>query len=235
MKDTLFEICVNHIIPSESEIPVVLPEPYVPFIPDEWNKILVLAESQNLSQTNSGGYVNKLRRISTRERIFRLGGDSNIGVHPWDDGSLKLAIESSLDEKAENTAVSNAVLWSQIDSSGNNINPSDELINRSIKLWAELLPIFCPIHIVTCGRIAQKVIDQLPRTIWSGKRTNLRLPSRAAMSRVSNMFTEKDLLSRYFEVKAVVQEHPEWAEAPYRQNEIFFACHAVSIVRGSEN
>jgi hypothetical protein len=87
MKNKLFEICVNHIIPPE--ISVVIPEPYVPRIPNEWNRILLLAESQNLSQTNSE-YVNHLRKMTTQERIFRLDGDSDIGVYPWDDGSLKL-------------------------------------------------------------------------------------------------------------------------------------------------
>ena len=57
MKERLFEICASHITPSE--ISVVIPEPYVPFVPDDWNGILVLAESQNLSQTSNGEYVDR--------------------------------------------------------------------------------------------------------------------------------------------------------------------------------
>ena len=48
-------------------------------------------------------------------KLMKKAGDG-IGVSPWDDGSLKLAIEAALDVSEEETAVSNAVLWSQRDS-----------------------------------------------------------------------------------------------------------------------
>lgn len=231
MESKLFKICTDNILPPN--INVVIPEPYVPYIPNEWNGILVLAEAQNLSKLSSDPYVQKLKSMSAKERIFRLSGPLNIGVHPWDDGSLKLAIESVYGAKAENTAVSNAVPWSQVDENENNIRPSWELISRSIKFWEKLLPLIAPKHIISCGKIAQRVIDDLPNDLWTGKHARLRLPSRTAMSRVSSMFSEKDLLSRYKEVKKVVERHPEWAEKPYRQNKIFFACHAVSTLKGN--
>lgn len=242
MESKLFKICTDNILPPNMN--VVIPEPYVPYIPNEWNEILVLAEAQNLSKSSSDQYVRKLKSMSTEERIFRLFPDgrfrcaaqvvtSNIGVHPWDDGSLKLAIESACGTKAENTAVSNAVPWSQVDENENNITPSWELISRSIKFWEKLLPLIVPKHIISCGKKAQRVIDDLSNGLWTGKHSRLRLPSRAAMSRVSSMFSEKDLLSRYEEVKKVVERHPEWAEKPYRQNKIFFACHAVSRLKGN--
>jgi len=43
------------------------------------------------------------------------------------------------------------------------------------------------------------------------------------------MFQTKDLLKRYPEVNRVVIENPTWVKE-YKQNKIFFACHAVSII-----
>ncbi|HWR83335.1 MAG TPA: hypothetical protein VN285_08530 [Candidatus Deferrimicrobium sp.] len=233
MKDSLYDICVRHIVPKELE--VVIHEPYVPYVPDPWSQILVLAEAQNLSSASSADYVKTLRSMTSTERILRLGRGGCVGVYPWDDGSLKLAIESALGVKTEAVAVSNAVFWSQEDEAGNNVNPSSVLQERSTALWSELLPILAPNHIVTCGQIAHNVIDQVPSTAWRGKRTKLRLPSRTAMSRVSSMFDEADLLRRYPEVSAVVQVHPDWVEGAYRHNKIFFACHAVSVAKRADN
>jgi hypothetical protein len=227
--DLLIEVCRNHMPPDN--IDVVIREPYIPHFPDKWNNILVLAESQNLSNTNSR-YVEKLKSLSTTDRFCRLRGPLAIGIQPWDDGSLKLAVEASFDISSENTAVSNAILWSQIDEFGNNKNPSNDLITLSINLWADLIQLIEPQYIITCGNYAHQVIgtiNQMLKVTW--KSIQLRLPSRTAMSRISNMFPEKDLLFRYPEVKEVIQKHPEWLEGGYRQNKIFFACHAVSIIK----
>ena len=43
---------------------VVIEEPYIPYIPDKWNYVLVLAESQNLSSRNSD-YVQELLATKT--------------------------------------------------------------------------------------------------------------------------------------------------------------------------
>lgn len=227
-KEQLIEICKNHVLPSD--VDVVIREPYVPFIPDDWNGILVLAESQNLSKTNAA-YVEKLRSLSIIEKFFRLTDPNSIGIQPWDDGSLKLAIESAFGVSARATAVSNAVVWSQVSPEGNNRNPSELLVEHSCKFWNELLPMICPKHIVTSGNLANTVIEKIERGSW--KHTKLRLPSPNAMSRISGMFPEKELLLRFPEVDQVIQKHPEWAqkEGGYRQNKIFFACHAVATVK----
>jgi len=225
----LIEICKSHIILTDSK--VVLGEPYIPYFPNDWNGVLVLAEAQNLSNSNTA-YVNELKSLSSDERIKRLNlsnGIGNLGIAPWDDGSLKLAVESAFNIKVENTAVSNAVLWSQLTPDGNNLTPAHDLIERSIKLWIELLSCLKLDYIITAGSIAQQVITITKQAVaGSWRHTPLRLPSRMAMSRVSSMFRKNDLLKRYSEVARVLERHPDWTEGKYSLNKIFFACHAVS-------
>lgn len=229
MKEELIEICKRYTLSDAEQ--VVVPEAYIPYIPINWNKILVLAESQNLSKTNSK-YVNSLKSLTSIERMQRLGHDNlSFGVAPWSDGSLKLAIESAFDdEKADSTGVSNAVLWSQRSATGANINPSNELIEISSKLWKEYLFLLNPKLLITAGKKAENVIN---KTGWNGKHICLRLPAKTAMSRISGMFKTDDLLERYPEVKQVVHNNPEWVE-DYRSNKVFFACHAVSIIKSGK-
>lgn len=235
-KKQLIRVCRKHILPAD--IDAVVREPYVPFIPDDWNGILVLAESQNLSKTNDT-YVDSLKSLTKTKRFFRLtdpdirlSDPNNVGVQPWDDGSLKLAVQSAFNVRAMSCAVSNSVVWSQV-KKGKNANPSDELVEFSTEFWDELLLLIIPEHIVTSGKKAHRVIENAKHRPW--RHTKLRLPSRNAMSRISGMFPEKELLSRYPEVKKVIEEHPEFVNGRYRQNKIFFACHAVSVVKASEN
>jgi hypothetical protein len=157
--DELSEICRRHILPRPI-LPcphdVVVPQPYVPFVPKNWNGVLVLAEAQNLSKGSPD--VEWLKSATPDERIFRLRRDRRIAIQPWEDGSLKLAVEAALGIRAARTAISNAVLWSLVDEKGNNKNPTSELINRSKSLWSELLQTLKAEHIVTAGAVARRVI-----------------------------------------------------------------------------
>lgn len=222
--EDLIRACKKHVM-ADSET-VVVREPYIPYIPNNWNQVLVLAESQNLSSSNDG-YVQYLNSLAATKRMNRLGLEADtIGIQPWDDGSLKLAVEAAFDIVAKETAVSNAVLWSQRGSSKQNINPDNDLQSRSSELWSEMLKLLNPRLVICSGNIANSVITN---TRWSGNIIKLRLPSKTAMSRVSGMFDENDLLRRYPEVDTVLNLHPEWASGGYRKNKIFFACHAVSL------
>ncbi len=204
---------------------VVIEESYIPYIPEQWNKILVLAESQNLSATNCE-YVETLLSMTSEGRIRRLGTSSDfVGVYPWDDGSIKLAVEAALKVDSSNVAVSNAVLWSQRGKNEENTNPDINLQAKSSELWSKLLCILKPDKIICCGKIAQNVIA---KTSWEGDIINLRLPAKTAMSRVSGMFNEADLLKRYPEVEEVLNRNPNLISDGFRRNKIFYACHAVS-------
>lgn len=223
MKGNLIEICKNYIL---EEGLAVISEPYIPFIPDNWNGILILAESQNLSKGNQK-YVDALKKMLPNEKFLRLYKNSNnIGVYPWDDGSLKLAIESSLEVKSYETAISNAVLWSQRSQTGANINPNERIIKYSEGIWKEFLEILDPKIVIVTGKIAKDIIY---RTRWKGEIKELRLPAKTAMSRMSGMFDENDLLTRFPEVKQVVERNKGWVK-DYSLNKIFYACHAVSVL-----
>lgn len=226
--EKLIEICKSHTI-SNAEA-VVLVEPYIPCIPDPWNGILVLAESQNLSATNNE-YVDHLKEMSVGDRITRLGYSSkdSIGVQPWDDGSIKLAVEAAFSVNSAEVGVSNSVLWSQRGNNNQNANPDFNIQLSSSKIWKEMLFILMPKKIICCGKIAQHVIEG---SGYNGVVINLRLPSPNAISRVSGMFSEYDLLARYPEVKRVIDNKPDLLTGGYRQNKIFFACHAVSVAQG---
>ena len=220
------EACLQHVLRNSPD--VVIGEPYVPYIPNIWNGVIVLAESQNLSLTNDT-YVQWLNSKTKEKKINRLNIRKNlIGVYPWDDGSIKIAVESALDIKSAETGVSNAVLWSQRGKSKQNVTPNLNLQEESSKLWQKLLNILEPKMVVCCGNIAQSVIK---KTKWTGDIKKLRLPSKTAMSRVSGMFSKDDLLRRYPEVQLTISNHPEWIKNGYELNKIFFACHAVSQLK----
>lgn len=231
MIDSLLDICRKHIISDKDPLAdvVVLCEPYIPYLPPKWNGCLVLAESQNLGNPEDG-YVKELKGRTSDQRLKRLGSTyaDFIGVQPWDDCTLKLAVEAALGLKAEETAVSNAVVWSQ--SAGRtNANPSSLLQQQAIGFWKDMLAVLQPIKLVACGKIAEFVVrgtrdSNSDMIFW-------RLPAPTGISRVSGMFP--DILKRYPEVEKVVRAHPEWESAlkTYRQNKVFYACHAVSICK----
>lgn len=225
VKEELIQICMDFSIPKD--INVVISKPYIPWIPEDWNGTLVLAEAQNLSSQNVQ-YVDYLKRLSDYDKIDRLNNSGNkedLGIAPWDDGSLKLVIEAAFNENADKVAVSNAVMWSQVSNSNVNMNPDNNLCLLSSELWSLLLPVFNPNKIITAGKIAENVISYIKLNY---DHVGLRLPSKTAMSRISGMFNKEDLLKRYPEVKDSVTRHPEWVEK-YTLNKIFYACHAVSL------
>ena len=229
--DDLLGICSKHTLGLSYN--VVIREPYIPYIPANWNKILVLAKAQNLSLTYST-YVESLNSKTQKERFLRLGeSGNNLGIMPWDDHTLKLAVEAAFGTPAENTAVSNSVVWSQVDEGGRNKNPEIELQNKSIEFWSELLPCVNPAYIVACGKIANYVMNEVHKRITNAPCLyRLSSPSGMSLSRMSYLFATNDLLQRYPEVKQVVDNHPGWIQK-HRKNKIFFACHAVSIIKNT--
>src|SRR3989442_14810132 len=107
----LIRICQRHVLDSNSL--VVVPEPYIPLIPEPWNGTLVLAEAQNLAGKN-GNYPIGLKAASSEARIRRLGRNGQVGVGPWDNGSLKLAVEAALQLRTAECAILNGIPWSLV-------------------------------------------------------------------------------------------------------------------------
>ena len=124
----LIEICSLYQLPSYHD--VIIREAYIPYIPLNWNGCLVLGESQNLS-TTYGKYVEELRGMTKQEKLTRLRGTNDLGIMPWDNGALKIAIKSAFNIDPASTAVSNAVLWSQTYNKTKNRNPSKSLEKHS--------------------------------------------------------------------------------------------------------
>ena len=210
---------------------IVIREAYIPYIPLQWNRYLVLAEAQNLANANDA-YVQWLLGLSSQERMNRFSDGPAVG--PWDDGSLPCAIEAAFRWNSCETAVSNAVPWSRTNPDGNNENPSEALEDKAVQFWEDLLPLIQPTHIITAGKVAERVLEKaiekvLERTPnMSFHQLSVRLPSPLPMSLISGMFNADDLLKRYPEVHRVVQSKPEWFQT-YKRNKVFFACHVVSL------
>ena len=91
----------------------MVPEPYLPYLPDQWNGVLVLAEAQQLAGARE--YLRWLRGLPPEQRMIRLStpNPSGVGVGPWDNGIVKLAVKAMMpDIQPEEVAVGNAVPWS---------------------------------------------------------------------------------------------------------------------------
>jgi hypothetical protein len=223
----LLRVCRKHVLPADHS--TVVPEPYLPYIPPSWNGVLVTAEAQNLSRRNVA-YRTWLLQQDAKGRMRRLYDYDRIGVAPWTDGTLQIAVEAALGVKAEQTAISNAVPWSLVTAGGANLNPSSDLIRLASVFWSELLPVLKPKMLLVCGAIGRKVFDSVREL--ASQAYYIAQPSKNLLSRISGMFGEDDLLARYPEVADVVRRCPHHL-ATYRRNKIFYACHVVSTVRSA--
>ena len=154
------------------------------------------------------------------QRLYLIPDLGNVGIQPWDDGTLKIAVETVLHIKAGETAISNASLWSQV-YKGKPQKPSKMLMEHSVRIWENILKILKPEKIVTSGKIAKEVIVKA-----GGKPIEWAHPS--FISRIKGLFSEQDLLHRYHEVVNLLPIRPEWF-LYNRRNKILFACHAVSL------
>lgn len=236
-RNNLLEACARHTLSEQDaeEIAnegdqrgrqIVIREAYIPYIPPQWNGYLVLAEAQNLANTDD---VRRLLDLPSRRRMNRFANGP--AMAPWDDGLLPCAIEAAFGVNSRKTAVSNAVPWSRIKPDGNNENPSEEMEDQAVRFWEDLLPLINPTHIITAGKVAETVIERAdPESRYCRK--NVRLPSPRAMNLISGMFNTDDLLRRYPEVQQVVQRNPKkWL----KRNIVFFACHVVSLYGQGQN
>ena len=208
---------------------VVIENPYAPHIPSTWDKTLVLAEAQNLS-INHDSYVAKLKSYNFQDQVFRLKNPNDLGILPWDDHSLKVAVEVGMGSDHREVAVSNACFWSQRNNKGNNASPSENLQRLSSLLWEELLKTIKPKVIISIGKIAKNIICST--TMKDIKHLNLCHPSSNYLSRFSGLVTEETILSRFPEIKKLDSKYPGWmTKGNYRQNKLFYAIHALSKLK----
>jgi hypothetical protein len=218
---------------DEDHPTIVFPEPYLPYIPKNWNGILVLAEAQNLA-LRSQSYIDRLQLMSIEDQINRLIDPDDLGVEPWDNGHIKLAVKA-LYPKIDiyEVGIGNAVPWSARENR-RNVNPTNEMLKYSIRYWDVLFDKWELLkdlkQIIVCGAKARYVI----RNSINNADLELRLPSPNAIGRVCGMFEKKDLLNRYPEVlnamKALSIQEEELG-----LSQVFFACHAVSLNTKGKN
>lgn len=235
LRQKLVKECLNYGA-YQGTTEVVVDIPYIPYIPENWNGILVVAEAQNL---NIGDYAN----CSDEQKICRLYPDHDssrsyaiegpfpkMDVNPWADGSMPLALKAALNINPYEIAICNACLWSRREGNAN-ANPNEEMQTQSGKLWEEMWPLLDSDteKVICCGSIAASIFD------FAGEKLKeLRHPSPNAMSRISGMFKIDDLLNRYPEVETAYQElRTDDILETCKQNKVFFACHAVSLLKNN--
>lgn len=229
LTDQLASICLDGLLDQGK---AVLREPYIPFIPAPWNRVLVLAEAQNLSPSD---YVTGLEALSPDQRVRRLYQWSFVGVQPWDDGTLKVSVEAALGLQAMQSAVSNAVLWSIRGPRGNNATPTPDLERRSVVLWTEMLRLMNPTHVVAAGAVARGVARAaLDAAHCPARLTAWALPSPRILTPLSRMVGDLGLLERFPEVAEVGRVHPDWLAGPRRANKVLYACLATALGDGDD-
>lgn len=239
-KEALLNVCKKHAYKDTEN--VIVPEPYLPYVPKTWNGILVLAEAQ----TPSTGYWEKLKVLDSTDKMTRLGRkelqykDGDIGIGPWDDGTIKLALQAIFEGegveirlKLEEVAVSNAVPWTR-KGTGKNLNPDEQMQAKAVEFWKEIFDVWQPDikALVVLGNIAERVMASagvLSDSKYKEKCLKLRLPSPNAIYRVYGMFDCRDLQIRFPEVQKAKEVMKEAMGIDVKPWQIFFACHAVSL------
>lgn len=240
LKTALFEQCSKNQLTeaeiSEYSLDLVLDKyPYAPYIPDNWNGYLAIAEAQQLRRSSTGNskYVDDLLSGNTEQLIFRLNNEKfnkgKVGITPWDDGFIKIAIKSCFPEiNINQVAVANAIPWSL-----NKLNTKQDkfLIERSKKYWKEILELLkgdlkC---VVRTGEYARNILAfKELKDINIEKVFSIR--SASQLERVSSLFNWEDLLKRYPEVKNAMLNSGYSIDDENNANLIFYAAHAVSTI-----
>ena len=112
----LFEVCSRHHLATWQGRQVVIPEPYIPHFPVDgvqWNGVLVLAEAQNLANTDYDypGRLQRARAEGNREALWnRLnlswsrfpepfatpadGIHRDVAIRPWQNGVIPFVVAS---------------------------------------------------------------------------------------------------------------------------------------------
>ena len=211
--------------------------PYAPYIPKNWNRILVLAESQQLRGNNEGNseYVKCLMNADVEDLIFRLGNEkitgvnSNVqlGISPWDEGLIKIAMLSCFPEyRSDQFGVSNAVPW-HLDK--NKEKQTDFLERKSIKFWKKILPELNPKIIICTGKYAESIISET-KFCEQNDCKQIEIRSASQLERIVSLFNEDDLLDRYPEVKIAIEQNPDLIGDYDKRYYVFYAALAVSNI-----
>ena len=231
----LLSICREH---GLAEHRVVLPEPYIPFVPDPWpTRVLIVSEAQNLSRTYED-YVQRLRALSTEDKFLRLypevrqrlypddGRSNQLGIAPWDDGPLPLAASAIWGQPPSAFAVGNAVLWSATTSTEANANPTEGPREQSVEVWRRFLAVLAPRVVVCVGSVAGASSVAPPRR-GDPMRNWLSASPRVLNAFFGSWGQPSEFAGRFPEVERALvpasarsrKDWPAW---------VAYACHALS-------
>jgi hypothetical protein len=246
-KEALINVCKNHCYQNKES--VIVPEPYIPHIPKNWNGILVLADRQNINLGDD--YYKWLNEHKTEPEILMTRLEQKpykadwIGVGPWDDGTVKLALQAifegaNLDLKVENVAVSNAVPWTKKNKSKNE-NPNDRkqdkvveklMQDKAVEFWKEIFEIWNDIKmLIVLGDSAERVMKKAgilkkDEVKW----LKLRHPSLPRLNRIVGKFNTYEIGKKCPMVqKALESLNIRRENVKYYNNMVFYTCEAVSL------
>ena len=183
------------------------------------------------SGNSNSRYVRYFEKQGPVHRIRRLYGSperGEIGVGPWDDGSLKLAIVAVTNNPRVlgKVALSNAVLWSSYkegSKGGRNLLPPREFIKLSKDLWERFLKILEPEKVVAVGTTANSI---LRNTLYgkSKKDQVIHWHHPAFFRRIHTAFKAEDMKEWVF---GRVREACNKLGAEFEEYQKLFACHAL--------
>lgn len=132
----------------------------------EWDGVLVVAIAQNLSDTYAQ-YRTILEQLHSSEQFVTvwdrlnqnlLPVDGEIGIGPWDDGTMKLAVASVLGaDEPQKVAVSNAIPWSPKAGSGSELL-DDDMKAAAIRFSSDILTNLRPTKVLALGAKARDVM-----------------------------------------------------------------------------
>jgi hypothetical protein len=215
---------------EDKDVELVFREPYVPYLPGKSPRVLVLAESQNLSGKMHRRFVQKLKNESPDGKFLRLAnrlgqeGDA-IGVQPWDNGILKVAVQAARGLDPATVAVSNAVPWSWVRGEAN-ARPFHSKVKRmAADFWTAVFEQWKPDCIICAGAVARDVMRKARPA--SAKVVEWALPS-PRMRSTAKMFKSEDLMRRFGIAERVAPMLESLKSPADHDLAAFYACHAVS-------
>jgi len=110
--EALYDVCRRHHVRDHHSLGIVLPEPYIPYLPpvavgEDWNGVLLLAEAQNMGNREVV-YCDKLESAHQRDRWNRLnlsycrfpeklrpspcGVHRDVAIAPWKNGVMPFVV-----------------------------------------------------------------------------------------------------------------------------------------------
>lgn len=237
LTDKLIQVSKKHqqTDPSVDEFDMY---PYIPYIPNNWNGILLLGEAQQLSKNNERNrkYIEQLEKLDPLNQMMRLANkalfsDGQIGISPWDEGYLQMAMAACFPELLlKQYALSNAIPWHL---NKTNKEQTEKYVEMARQYWYETLCVLIENGlrvVIRTGEFARDILNWNYLTKHCNLNDVFYLRSASQLERVAYLFDKVDLLTRYPEIQMAIEK----TEAKWQSlNHIFYASHALSRIKAN--